>query len=795
MKLEEKVILAALLHDIGKVRERFERGQRQNHALLTREFLKKFDEELAELAYGHHSGKELDTLSDVREELQNFAEIISRADNISAGVERTRIPSKVKVDEEGTQKEKETLEGWTKRDRKERPMLSVLSTVDLEKGGSKEKYFTVRELTLEPFYLKPKKLEESAVDYSFWSKMEEDIGSVWGKYDFKRLIFTISNILKKYLFFVPADTYESYGKIRKIPIPDTSLYEHSRLTSIFTLVMLEDKTKFMLIKGDISGIQDFIARITSKRALRFLKGRSFFLELLNLAAAFRICRDLGIPYTQILSATAGNFTIIAPATNDCRKALERIKKDINRELINYGLYIAIAWREFNYEEAQNFNQLVRKLDDDLDILKLKRYHEIVEEDYELVFGTSVFGTSTEKLDECDVCKIEVKKENLRNIGVEETATEEEKIEVCSSCYEIYQLSDKLIKIGRIISETKGRAKFYIGVYENGGGDITLLGIGFKIDALPEGLVNADYVFVANNVDFLEDEFVKNGIGCGFRFFNVNVAETSIDDLSESSKGAKYVGILKMDGDDMGKIFSEGVRNWWKKKGISEEVEMTPGRYATMSSLFEIFFGYCVDRICREGKFFTKKSFAEDPKIYVVFSGGDDLFVIGPWDQIIDLAIKINEEYLIFTGNPNMTISAAITLAERKFPVYKSYSMTLESLEDAKSFEDKSAVSLFYNKIRFGDIQEVKKIKNFLVDRIEEGDLSRAIIYALLSSINNGGKYRRKWAAKYVIARYSERYGDLSFLDEKIDEAFKENSFSKLLVALKWAELLTREVVG
>lgn len=349
MKIEEKTVLAALLHDIGKIEERH--SGKSNHAALTKAFLEEFDDELAELAYGHHSGRDFNTLDDVRSHLRDYAEIVCKADNISAGLERTRVRAGV-------------LENWVKRDRRKRPMLSVLSTVNLEKGDSEARYFTVRELTLEPFYLKAKPLDEAGVDYAFWLKMREEIKKVWDSgCDFERLLFTISNILKKYLFFVPADTYEKEGEI---PIPDTSLYEHLRLSSIFSLAMLKNQEKFVMIRGDISGIQDFIAKITSKKALKFLKGRSFFLELLNVAAAFRVCRDLGIPPTQILSATAGNFTIIAPASENYEKILERTKRDINKELIDLGIYIAISWREFDYGATQDFSKLIDELDRDLD---------------------------------------------------------------------------------------------------------------------------------------------------------------------------------------------------------------------------------------------------------------------------------------------------------------------------------------------------------------------------------------------------------------------------------------------
>ena len=793
--LEEKTVLAALLHDVGKVIRRAE-GREENHARLTWEFLCGIDEELAEIAYGHHRGKKLNTLKDVKGGLKKYAEVVCEADSVSAGLERERISDDVARNVEG-------LDEWKRRGESKRPMLNILSTVDVGKGESRASWFPVRELTLKPFYLKAKDIDEAGADYGFWRKFRKEIEAVLKSgVGFNKLLFTLTNLLKRYLFFVPADTFVPKEAEVTIPIPDTSLYEHLRLTSIFAYAMLKNRKKFVLVRGDISGIQDFIARITHKKALRFLKGRSFYLELLNLAAAFRICRDLGIPPTQILSATAGNFTIIAPLADDYEEKLREAVREINYELIDLGLYVAVAWSEVSYEEARkSFNKVMDEVTRRVEERKAKRYQEFMNErDYDRIFGEHEPRSG---LKECDVCKAEVAEEELESLSPEE---EGEAVKVCKSCYEMHNLSEKLIEVGKLIEELRkagGRAAFYIGVYEGRAGDVSVAGIGFKVDALARELSDADYVFKINDTDFLEGELLGKA-GCGFRFMNVYVSETGVDKLVEVEesggvrpRGARYIGVLKMDGDDMGKVFSSGVVEWWRKRGMKneKEVKMTPSRYATLSSLIELFFGYCVEKICEEGCFFTGEKFAEERKIYVVFSGGDDLFVLGLWSQVVDLALKIQEEYRMFTGNPNLTISGSLYVTIKKFPVYKSYREVLSSLEAAKErFKpEKSAISLFGEEISFGDVSIARRVKDIISGRVERGELPRSIIHALLGSLGGEARYRRRWAAKYVIARYHERYGGLEELDGIVDEAFKNNKFEPLIVGLRWSELLTREV--
>ena len=409
--LEEKTVLAALLHDVGKVIRRAE-GREENHARLTWEFLCGIDEELAEIAYGHHRGKKLNTLKDVKGGLKKYAEVVCEADSVSAGLERERISDDVARNVEG-------LDEWKRRGESKRPMLNILSTVDVGKGESRASWFPVRELTLKPFYLKAKDIDEAGADYGFWSKFRKEIEDVLKSgVGFNKLLFTLTNLLKRYLFFVPADTFVPKEAEVTIPIPDTSLYEHLRLTSIFAYAMLKNRKKFVLVRGDISGIQDFIARITHKKALRFLKGRSFYLELLNLAAAFRICRDLGIPPTQILSATAGNFTIIAPLADDYEEKLREAVREINYELIDLGLYVAVAWSEVSYEEARkSFNKVMDEVTRRVEERKAKRYQEFMNErDYDRIFGEPEPRSG---LKECDVCKAEVAEEELESLSPEE----------------------------------------------------------------------------------------------------------------------------------------------------------------------------------------------------------------------------------------------------------------------------------------------------------------------------------------------------------------------------------------
>lgn len=67
---------------------------------------------------------------------------------------------------------------------------------------------------------------------------------------------------------------------------------------------------FMLIKGDVSGIQDFIFHIPSKGAAKSLKGHSVYIALLSDVITRYMVREMGLEDANILYNGGGNFYIL-----------------------------------------------------------------------------------------------------------------------------------------------------------------------------------------------------------------------------------------------------------------------------------------------------------------------------------------------------------------------------------------------------------------------------------------------------------------------------------------------------
>ncbi|MCG8626579.1 MAG: hypothetical protein MJE68_31840, partial [Proteobacteria bacterium] len=131
-------------------------------------------------------------------------------------------------------------------------------------------------------------------------------------------------------------------------IPDISLYAHLRTTAAIAacigheltetdvntlLTTHKDSNKKIcaLIKGDISGIQNFLYQVVSDGAANQLRGRSFYLQLLTEAIAYWVLRQLDLPITNLLLASGGHFYILAPYT-DAKKELDTLRQQISQKL-------------------------------------------------------------------------------------------------------------------------------------------------------------------------------------------------------------------------------------------------------------------------------------------------------------------------------------------------------------------------------------------------------------------------------------------------------------------------------
>jgi CRISPR-associated protein Csm1 len=204
-------------------------------------------------------------------------------------------------------------------------------------------------------------------------------------------------------------------------------------------------------------------------------------------------------------------------------------------------------------------------------------------------------------------------------------------------------------------------------------------------------------------------------------------------MAKAGKGG-FLGVLRMDVDYLGMVFNIGIR------------DQNIARVASLSSDMELFFTGYFQKLCETPTF--KKN------TYVAYSGGDDLFVIGAWDIVLDLACKVRRDFKAFTcQNEDMNISGGLFLCKGKYPIHRAAERAkylLNNLaKDNESCEknlkeeisQRDAIAIFNHRLSWEEFLALKDTGEKFVDAIQKDTLSRTYLYKLLDLHNTWKTYR------------------------------------------------------
>ena len=128
-----------------------------------------------------------------------------------------------------------------------------------------------------------------------------------------------------------------------------------------------------------------------------------------------------------------------------------------------------------------------------------------------------------------------------------------------------------------------------------------------------------------------------------------------ENYAKEAEGIDRIAVLRADVDNLGQAFVSGF----------PEKYTTLSRTATLSRQLSLFFKHYINDILKNSVYKLSKDCSER-NATVVYSGGDDLFIVGSWDDVIALAVDIQqtlEEYSIGA----LTISAGIGIYPAKYP--------------------------------------------------------------------------------------------------------------------------------
>ena len=239
--------------------------------------------------------------------------------------------------------------------------------------------------------------------------------------------------------------------------------------------------------------------------------------------------------------------------------------------------------------------------------------------------------------------------------------------------------------------------------------------------------------------------------------------------STTDQGVEALAILKADVDNMGKFLENSY--------VTNSFES----FDSFSKTMDNFFSKYIPEELMEKEF---------KNTYTVFAGGDDLFLVGAWDEILKLARRIEKEFKEFVKDDTLSISFGIAITKPSVPISYLAEHTEELLEEAKDIDNgnevkhpKDAISLFGETVKWSEYKTTyEKLDNLFKDF--DKDVKTATLYSLLTfcdmskNINNDIR-NTMWKSKlnYLFSRNIDKrfhhiLGDLNESIEKHPQATK-----------------------
>ena len=441
--------------------------------------------------------------------------------------------------------------------------------------------------------------------------------------------------------------------------PFSSLYDELRVR---TAVSLDESKRFQLVLGDLSGIQSYlfaIAHIGEGGVAKRLRSRSFHLSLIAKTAALYILDALGLSYRHLIM-TAGGIFMLAVREHD---QLEPVRQEMERYLYaryHGSLHLHLSSQVVSIDQLGSISDVIGNLHQDIQRSKMQPAVRLLKDEER--WHDSIWLHERKSGAYCISC---------RRHPVQDAAADETLCEYCSQDEQngLMLPKSQAMWIGRKISNesfnhaVQGR---HAGVLWDRYDVWLLRDAGY----LPESMRRAGYWerWVDRPYDpsgsdsecWMSHAYISNYIP------QKDGAPIHFEGLADMSTGKKMLGIFKADVDRLGLLLSYGLR--------SERGDYSFAEYLKASRQLEDFFGERLTVQLRD----------QFPHLYTVFSGGDDLFIIGPWSELPDFAMWLRQEFEQFVeGNPEVTLSASLLFVPPRAPIATFAREADRRLEEAK----------------------------------------------------------------------------------------------------------------
>ncbi|MBO5302321.1 MAG: type III-A CRISPR-associated protein Cas10/Csm1 [Peptococcaceae bacterium] len=753
-----------LLHDIGKVIFRALSLDGRAHSQSGYEAMKEIIDqpEILDCIRYHHKKE----LSGAKLDSNALAYTVYIADNIAAGADRRT--GEAEEDDKGFDK---TL-----------PLENIFNLMN----DNKNRYVHAQgDMNLQKTINFPQP-KESVQPYtaSKYNSLYQEL-----RFGLQRIGYTeqyidsLLALLESYMTYIPSST-------NKQEVADISLYDHSKMTGAIAaciyLYLTEqnrtdfhdalyknekaflDEKAFLMFSCDMSGIQSFIYTTSGEGALKALRARSLYLEILLEHIADEILQAAGLSRANLIYTGGGHAYILLPNTQAVRDTLTQISKDINQWFIqnfDNDLYLAMAWQPCSGNDLMNkgaekdaYQQIFRQLSGKLGAKKISRYTAD-----ELMMLNQ--NNAVDDKRECKECK--------RSVAL--TKYMDDNTAICAFCDNIRTISNELLKpdsyFAILRNAIAGKGALPMPKYD--GSTVYLQVLSEK--EMKEFLKESDVVRFYSKNNQVTGQTMATYIWMGEYHVRGDYSVASVADLAKAGKGVQRIGVLRADVDNLGQAFVSG---FLRKNEEDPAKYLTISRTATLSRSLSRFFKYHLNGILDGTAELPTERFSLEGtdktaprQVMIIYSGGDDLFIVGAWNEIIECAMDIQKAFSAYAQD-TLTISAGIGIFGDSYPLIRMAEET-GGLEDAAkkiAGGDKNAIALFgEDRIAHTyhwDIFEQKVVgeklrflQTHLGTKQDGEDTNTAFLYQMLNLLRNAEEQINLARFAYALARRVDKRED------------------------------------
>ncbi|SEJ92960.1 CRISPR-associated protein Csm1 [Deinococcus reticulitermitis] len=407
--------------------------------------------------------------------------------------------------------------------------------------------------------------------------------------------------------------------------------------------------RVLVLRTDISGIQDFIYSAESEGALKSLRARSFYLELLAVHTLRQMLRLAGVTRANAAYIGGGGYQLYLPAAaRDVVLASAQRFDDWLWEEHRGTLGFSVAVSEVSREEAQSGGAFQRTLSGELSRQKARRRQGRLADVFAGPVSPQERQAQERRLTE-QLVVFGSRLPQATHIEVRPSQSAEGDGWIV--------LGDQAYRPFRQMTRGPLRPlppeRLALNRFDD-------------LDAFP--MLTGNYV---TREDDLPAALRAQGDGAGV---------ATHEQLAQLALGQPRLALFRCDADNMGSYFSGGI----------------PGhnavRHATLSRLMSLFFQGYVNAVCAQRDPLlpevaqVERSPVREHGRYlnVIYSGGDDAVVVGAWNEVLTFAVDLRRAYRRFTaGNPELGLSGGAFIAKAKYPLRRMAERAHEAEQLAK----------------------------------------------------------------------------------------------------------------